>query len=391
MRTVTFSKLINDSWERTRVILFRPVIVKKWLLLLLITFLAGQYAGGGCRLNLNLPGPTREETQETRVESREKGVGVLEENAGKVRPVKTGSESPEAELSELTKAKQVLREKCSRILKDRRLLMLFIAAGISGLLIIIAVFVLLTWLGARFSFIFIESVVKNDASIKRPFRENKIIGNSLFIWYLVVSIFFLLLWGLSIGALIFTLFKAGVFAQGAEVGLLKIFAIIAGFVPWFIVLILAGLLAWLFVVDFVQPVMFRNKIRVMKAWRQFFSILKQNKKGFLLYILLKIGLGILVSMAIAVVSVVVWLGFLVPAGSLLGIFFLGLKFSPELLHPILIGILVLLGVPLLIAYIIFVNCLFLPAPIFFRTFSLKFLGNLNDRYNLYEGAFIAEL
>ena len=46
MRTVPISKLISLSIDRTKLILFQPFSLKKWICLLFIAFMAGGLGGG---------------------------------------------------------------------------------------------------------------------------------------------------------------------------------------------------------------------------------------------------------------------------------------------------------------------------------------------------------
>ena len=333
----TFTEIINSSWEWTRAVLFRPFRLKKWLLLCIIALMAAEFSG--CNMNFNLPG------KKARQEIVEPGEGIL----------------PAAGAS----------EQAGKLLWA---LPFIIAAGAVAL----AFFLLLLWLYSRFTFIFLRAVARNDVSIKIPFQENRFVGNSFFKWNISVFI--------AVGGLIMImvlLLMAGVFLlQDAAIVVKALCAALWGLMLFFI--ILALILVNIIARDLVLPVMYKEKMGVMGGWRQVLNIVSSDKVGFIKYVLLKALLRIGAGIIAVVISVVVLLMLLIPLGILAG-----LLFSVSLLMPLAVKVfyyIFLAGLAVLALFILLfiMNIVLLPIPVFFRTFSLKFLARMDERYNLFQ-------
>jgi len=349
---VKFSEIINASIEWTGTLLFRPFKAKKWLILAFIALLAGAITGG-CQ---------------------------------------TGSAFPQKEKPKKAEAASALQEKQSprtleeilngvfRQLKDPwvRNILIVITALLCALIIV------MMWLSSRFSFIFLESVIKNDASIKIPFRENKALGNSLFGFSLWLSAIFLFSTGALIGICIYTLIRMGVFNKLSALGIIRILMICLPFIFLLLALIIAASLVGLIVKDFVIVVMYKDKIKIMQAWLKVMAILKANKLDIVKYILIKIGLGLCSGIINSLLSVVGFIGALLPIGLVAGLSYVIYLILPRAWHAFYFSALTLLGAPALLFLFYCLMCLSLPFAVFFRTLSLKFMGRLDPHYNLFQ-------
>ncbi len=165
-----------------------------------------------------------------------------------------------------------------------------------GLVAAIAIAVVLTWVSARGTFMFMDNVVKNSAEIAKPWREYRKEGNSLFVWRLLLGIAAFVTFG---G--IFALF----FIQGAalyESGLGH--ALPIGFIVWLGLLALVLVVLWgfinLFLRDFVAALMYRDRISCGQAWKLFLGVFGKAPIHF-------VGYGILIFLLIIafVIAVVV--------------------------------------------------------------------------------------
>ena len=148
-----------------------------------------------------------------------------------------------------------------------------------GVLVVIVVLVVLTWVGSRGVFMFLESVVHDRVEIARPWREYQKEGNSLFVWRLV--------FGLIVLA-VFAGLGVWFFAQGAVIydqGLGRVIPI--GLILGLGLLTLAAILIigyiTLFLQDFVAALMFKHRISAVAAWRMFLAIFRQHAFYFLAY------------------------------------------------------------------------------------------------------------
>lgn len=230
--------------------------------------------------------------------------------------------------------------------------------------ILLALSLFFMWLSARFHFIFLELVTLRDMSIGEAFRKYKMQGNSLFLW--------------SLGFM--AVFLAGSLLCFLPALLFRSAAWLFFSVPLFLVFLMAVAVAGVLVFDFVTPMMYRDGIRTMEAFKKFLS-LKPNIGSLFLYFLIKMGLGIL-GFLIALL-VIFGAGLLVLLGALL-LALIGAGLAAMV--PFLKSFLLVLGAVFLVFSILALIVLFglatLPIPIFFRVFSLGFLTRLIPEYNL---------
>lgn len=309
----TFSDIIRSSYEWTKTVLLKPFRLKKWTFLCIISLFSAEFSG--CNINFGKPKQ-----------------GLIQYPAWLIPTV--------------------------------------IILGIIALAIIF----LLLWLHSRFSFIFISSVTRNDASIKAPFRENKLIGNSFFKWNIIFLIstasislimILLLIWWLSFLPSSSTIFMAILW------GLLLLFIILT--IP----------IIYVVTHDIVLPIMFKERIGIIKGWKEALEIIKREKLNFTKYILIKIGLRIIAGIIGGLFVIAVIFALLIQLGILGGLLYSISLIMPEIIRWGYYVFLIILGIISLLAIIFLVNLILLPIPVFFRTYSLKFLAGVDERYNLF--------
>lgn len=358
---VKFDEIISASLEWTTAVLFRPFSPKKWLILTFIAFLAGSIAGGNSNFNF------RDRDNRTKEAS---AAQQYERN------------SFQTAKSEIPKEKPVSKEEIKNFFKksvSTPVIVIIILAVIAGIIL----FLILLWVCSRFYFIFLEDVTKNDASIAAPFRSNKDIGNSLFKFNLIFIFLFICIIALILFMGFVSLSKIGAFNNNASVGFWKILSALLPAVLLFVFVILVSALIGLVMNDFVTVVMFRDRIKIISAIRKVFSILMLNKFNFLLYVLIKIGLAIASSIIYSITSFVAVMGLIFPAGIIASIFYFIYKVIPRDVQSIFLIVVVLAVVPVILFLWYCLMCMYLPFAVFFRAFSVKFFGRLDNRYNLF--------
>jgi hypothetical protein len=215
---------------------------------------------------------------------------------------------------------------------------------ISGLVLLIAVFVVFTWLSSRGKFMYLDNVVHNRALVSQPWNEYASNGNSLFLWRLVY------------GFIVFFCF-AGIFGFAwvaarnyylQHAGVMVWLPALLGFILLFLVLaIIVGYIN-LFLDSFVVPIMYKHKIGVLEGWHRFLSLLSENFFHFILY-----GLFVFV-LLIAVVILVITVGVMTCC----------------------IG-LILLIIPYIGSVIL------LPVTYTFRAFSIEYLRQFGPEYDVF--------
>ncbi len=176
---------------------------------------------------------------------------------------------------------------------------IWFTAIILGVILIFILVILLTWLSSRGKFMFLDNVVHDRAQVAKPWYELRSEGNSLFFWNISVGLFVfliigsLLVYGYSIILNVYehsgdlTELIVPVIIIG--LGLIKIF-LLAGFVN-------------LMVVDFVVPIMYRSRIGVLAALRDFLPLFGSHVLLFIGYGLFTFVLWILIVIGIILVAV----------------------------------------------------------------------------------------
>lgn len=364
---VKFDEIIYASLEWTTTVLFRPFVIKKWFILTFIALLAGTIAGGS-NFRLNLPGD-----------------GTYEQAPAK----KDAKIKCEGKTAELAKPKSF-----SDFKKEFNLFLAQISSPpaiyfvISGITLILVILIIFTWLYSRFSFIFLHAVSTNDASIKIPFGQNRETGNSLFSFNVILSLF-------NTAILILFIFY---FMKSAlniiEISTLKnipaattVMKVLSLAIPYILLLLLFVLLAGIieFIINnFVVPVMFKEKKSTLKAFPIALGIINNNKANTLVYLLISIGFYICASIIYGIISFIAVMTIIFPViiiGSLLTIIY---KIIPMASHPLFLTICVIIAIPVMLFFWYCLICMYLPFAVFFRAFSLKFLGKLDSRYDLFK-------
>lgn len=250
-------------------------------------------------------------------------------------------------------------------------LMLIIILGIAALLVITIIWTILIYFSSRFSFVYLDGVIKNDLQIKRAYKENRTSGWSYFLWNIIFAPTALLIILLIIGVPVTFLVIAGATKSFSVTIILLLGLLGLIFIALMILLAVIGV----FTHDFVVPIMYLRKIRVLEAWKILLALMRPNKLQFFLYILMKIGLGLASTMLLLIPGCLVCCCFFLPAIALIG----GLGYL-AFQHP-LIWILV---VPIaLIALFIgswLQQTIISPITVFFRTYPLIFLEGFGNEF-----------
>ena len=242
---------VSGAFERTRRMLFEPFDIGKWFVLGFCAWLAnlGESGGGGSGGGPGSPGGG----------STGRGGGGL---------------PPEF---------QAAIDWCEEHL------LLVIALAVALFVLLVAIWVVLTWLSSRGKFMFLDGVVKNRGAIVEPWRRFRTVANSLFWFRIVVGAIALALF-LTIAALGVVIawedIQAWQFGERAIIGLLTSGLLL---VPWGFAAVLVALL----LKDFVVPVMYLRGARTWAAWGIFGrEILSGHVGAIIVFYLLKIALAI---------------------------------------------------------------------------------------------------
>lgn len=220
---------------------------------------------------------------------------------------------------------------------------LWAALIFAGVIAILILSVVLTWLSSRGKFMFLDNVFRDRAAVRAPWREFRSAGDSLFVARLLLgAVGFAVFSIYLLGCLLVLIGMAGSGASGDGI-LPTVLVMAAGL----LLLILAAAFVDICLNDFVVPVMAKRRMTILPAAGVFWDLFRRNTGAFLLY-----GLLIFV-LKVAVVTLVVAVG----------------------LMTCCVGFL-LLAVPYVNSVIL------LPVSYGFRAFSLEFLGQFGPGFDL---------
>jgi hypothetical protein len=173
-----------------------------------------------------------------------------------------------------------------------------------SLLVVVSLglWVILTWLSSRGSFLFLNGVATNRTEIAGPWSEFVREGNSLFRFRLVLGLVgSLLTTSLVVGALLIERLPFGQFAGSAWIalGLLLTPALLCGMGLWLI-----GSLTE----DFVVPIQYLRRCGCRTAWSLLLGQMCRFPTAFLLYLLIQIPLAIATGLVVVFFAVITCCG-----------------------------------------------------------------------------------
>jgi len=163
-----------------------------------------------------------------------------------------------------------------------------IPAIIIGVMLGIVLWVVLTWLSSRGKFMFLHCVATNKAEVKIPWHKFRKQGNSLLVFRLVAGLVSFLCLALLVGfsiVLIVLYIKGPLTIAPFVVGLILL-------IPIIIAVGIAVVVLFEFMYNFVVPIMFLGTTSCIAAWRQFLTLLSNNKGRFILYLLFQLVISI---------------------------------------------------------------------------------------------------
>jgi hypothetical protein len=172
---------------------------------------------------------------------------------------------------------------------DRNLdLVLFLLiVGLVAFLLVSVLVVVWLYIVCRGRFMFVECLMENKTALAESWENNGREAMSLFWWF---NVFY------SVVCLAILLAGTGFFLilyQGGQWrSLAEAWPQLAALGAVFLLSILATAAVSLYLEDFVVPLMWVRRIRVMDAWRVFFDHFRNQPGAFLLYLLIRLGLSL---------------------------------------------------------------------------------------------------
>jgi hypothetical protein len=240
---------VSTAIDHTKLVLFSPFDLEKWLVLGFSAWLAflGE-TGSRTNLNWNLPGRRNHQAPMEMVDSVRYWI------------------------------------------EDHLELFLFIVAVVIPLFLFVTV--VLYWLSSRMKFVFVDGVVRNQAAVVEPWKRYAAVGNSLFRFRVLVGLCALALFGVLIWMTAISVWPS---LRDQSLGFAAIFVLVLALFVW-MVLIFFLLMLQLVVNDFVVPVMYVRGCRVGPALSESVSLIGANLGNFVLYVLLRIILAVAIGL-----------------------------------------------------------------------------------------------
>jgi hypothetical protein len=177
---------------------------------------------------------------------------------------------------------------------------LIITIGIIVFVIVLAIAIVCMWLRSRGQFMFLHSVVSNDARIGEGWNRYSRAGNKLFVFNLIVSFIFLMIASVFAAVIIFCVMAIVRGDGGIAVGIIGLIPTV--FTIFFFIILAALFMKLTF--DFVVPTMYLRQCGPIQGWRFFWALLSANKGNFLLYILFQIVINIAIGITVFIASAI---------------------------------------------------------------------------------------
>ena len=238
--TIQVVKPFTDAIELTKQILFRPFDLKKWFVIGFAAWLS--HIGGGFRFNYRTNYPY---------------------------DYRTGFH----------------RDPTFQRVSDfiHRLPFPVLVFSIAALVIlIVGLCILFAWLRGRGRFMFIDCIVRNRAAIAEPWREFRRLGNSFFLFSLLIGFGFLLLASVCVVPAIILVGHRHLYRHVFFVGAIVLWAMV--------IFVLA--IAWVVIAHLMVPIMYRRRILAWAACREAIALINRYPDAITLYCLFWILIGI---------------------------------------------------------------------------------------------------
>ena len=240
--TVSVIEPISPAFEKVKTILFSPFDLRKWFVIGFCAWLAylGKGGGGGSGGGRGGgPSEAREAFGEAKV--------FVSENLAWIIPV-----------------------------------------ALIGVMLIVVVWLVFTWLSSRGRFMFLHCVAQNKDEVKVPWTKFQQHANSLFLFRIVLGLIGFATIGLPLllaGGLIAIMIVGNIPDIAGVFGIVMIVLVIVAIAIVFTIIAK-------FTTYFVVPIMFLRTTSCVAAWREFLTLLSVNKGRFALYILFQIVISL---------------------------------------------------------------------------------------------------
>ncbi len=261
---INFTRAFDSAWERMMIILFRPFDPAKWMVIGLSAFLAGLLSGGNGGNSIPNPNGIRD---------------IMNGNRSSFSYASTSTGNPDF--------KQIETQLTNSF--SHASIALIVIISVIVFVVILALSVLIYWLGARGQFLLLDNLARNRGAITWPWQRYATEANRLFVFYLVLGLGSLLVMlpilGLGI-YLTYLLYKHHRYPVGWEIGAWGFLILV-----YLAFAIVIGLGTFLFK-ELGVPLMFRNGLGIRAALLETVHLVKTHLGSIVVFVVLRIALVI---------------------------------------------------------------------------------------------------
>ena len=246
-----------------------------------------------------------------------------------------------------------------------------------SLIFLLIVFALALGLGflylrSVFRFVLVDSLVKKEVTVRRGWSALGPLGHSYF-WWLVGTLLTLVT---TFSFMVIVAFPGLRAASTSGPGRLFTTAALALILS---LIVLLGLVVALLIVltdDLVVPLMYAERLPLASAWRELWQKMRRDPTSFAVYILLRFGLSVGVSVAVLLFLVPLLIGvfsgaIIVAATVVLALHLIGLAWVWNL--PTM-GLAVVASVLLGALLLVLLGAVGMPGQVFLQSFGLRFIA-----------------
>jgi hypothetical protein len=170
---------------------------------------------------------------------------------------------------------------------------------IIGIVFVIGLIVLFTWLSSRGAFMFLDNVVWDKAEVSKPWHEYASEAHSLFLWRMGFGLVCFAVIGGFIGIILVKALPYWDFTSFNELP----WGSIASFALLFLLLVTFIGYISMFLNNFVIPIMYKDRLTVLPAWSKFMSLFSDYPAPFIMFGALLTIFYIAIGILIVLVSV----------------------------------------------------------------------------------------
>lgn len=318
---------ISPAFHHTRQQLLQPFRASQWAKLALVGFLSGELSSGGCNGGSNFQIPSHTSRSQD----------LLAPSLPSFDPMMHAS-------------------------LIATLIVLFVVLG-----------VLFLYVSSVMRFVLFDSIVNRQCEIGGSWSRRQGAGMRFFVWQLLLSLCMFAGMVILIGIPAGMAFALGWLKQPKE----HIVPLVLGGLVLFFVFfafILCFAIVHVMTKDFVVPQMALEEIGAIEGWRRLLPRLSAEKGGFAGYLGMKIVMALGAAVIIGIVTAIIVLIMLIPAGGFGAIAVLGGKAAGLTWNLYTISIAVVVGCILLAVILYIVSFVSVPAIVFFPAYSMYFFA-----------------